>query len=351
MIINVCGFGWSGSGAYLDLLREYEEVTFPTNNDWEFNFLWVPDGLFDLEYKLCNKHSRIFDSALAIDRFLGIAKEFEGGIFRYNKVLGVSFFDMCKEYVDRLVQFKLETNSIIHKLHPTTRDRLVKYFNKFLTVLLQNIIMKQIVSKDTFFKLRFNNYKSMCVSYNPDNFDDITKEFVESILSRIRLDKNKILVLNQALPPDQPELFEHFFKEDIKTIIIKRDPRDCFILMNRLKGTSKAVPTNVEDYITFYKKTILQTRKCDKENIITLQFEDLIYNYEDTIKRVESFFNIHEHNLKYRFFKPQQSVNNTNLVEIYPEFKNDVDRIANEISSELYSFDKYNMKRNSNLFF
>lgn len=50
MILNVCGFGWSGSGAYIDLLREYEETEFPTDKDWEVTFLWVSDGIIDLEY-------------------------------------------------------------------------------------------------------------------------------------------------------------------------------------------------------------------------------------------------------------------------------------------------------------
>ena len=78
MIVNVSGFCWSGAGAVHDLLREYSDVEFLAVDwekvDLEFTLLWEPDGIRDLEYKLCQKHNSFGDSNTAIKRFLRLVK-------------------------------------------------------------------------------------------------------------------------------------------------------------------------------------------------------------------------------------------------------------------------------------
>jgi hypothetical protein len=347
MIVNVCGFGWSGSGAYIDLLREYEEVTFPTKSEWEFNFLWVPDGLYDLELKLCHKHCRIFDSALAINRFLAIAKEYGENYSRYDKVLKTSFYQLCEDYIKQLVDFRLEGYTLIHKLHPSNKDRVIRQYNRFISVLNS----RHLISKELLYTLHIDNYKQMMVSYNPERFLDITQNFVSSIINRVRKDKNKILVLNQSLPPDMPQLFDHYFSECHKTIVVRRDPRDQYILIKKLKGISRPVPTEIDDFILFYKKTIGETILPDSDTLLSIQYEDLIYNYISTIKKIENFLGLKSHNRKMLFFKPEDSINNTQLVKIYPEFQEDVQRIEVELKPYLFNFEDYKYERNSNIIF
>ena len=48
----------SGSSAVTDLLREYEGIN-TKNSDFEYVFLYAPDGLFDLEYKLLYNNNAI----------------------------------------------------------------------------------------------------------------------------------------------------------------------------------------------------------------------------------------------------------------------------------------------------
>ena len=351
MIVNLCGFGWSGSGAFLDLLREYEETTFPTNKNWEFNLLWVPDGIYDLEQKLCSKHCRIFDSALAIDRFLAIAREYGGNNFHYDRILKKSFYEMCRQYIDELVQFQLEGNTVIHKLHPSIKDRIIYYYNRKLAFIMRNRISQHFFSDNLYDALHINNFKKMLISYNPDNFLDITQKFVSSILKTIRDDENKILVLDQSVPPDMPHLFDHYFKEEHKTIIVRRDPRDQFIIINRLIGNSRPVPTKIDDFISFYKRTVVDTRLPDSSTILSIQFEDLIYEYDKTVNRIESFLGLKKHCHQMKFFKPQVSINNTQLVNLFPEFSDNVRKIEDELKASLYTFEKYNFERNANRIF
>lgn len=344
MILNLCGFGWSGSGAYHDLLKEYDGVCSPTNDDWEFSFIWLPDGLYDLEYKLCKKHCRIFDSELAIKRFLEISKIFgdKHNVFKYDRYLQRPFYDQCKEYVDKLIQFKLKAYGFNQRLHPTVKDRIILLYNKVVRNILPYFLAKTVV---------IENYKQLMVSYNPSNFLSITQDFVESILSQIRSNNDKILLLNQSLPPDQPNLFDHFFKESHKTIIIRRDPRDTFITIKKLTGKPLPVPQDVNDFIVFYRKTIAETIIPDSDLILSLNFEDIIYNYEETVAIVENFANPGKHISPFSFFDPKKSINNTQLKYLYPEFKTEIEAIERELSDFLYPFEKYDFKRTSNKIF
>lgn len=353
MIINVCGFGWSGSGAVLDLLREYEGVGFPTKNDWEFNFIWAPDGLYDLEMKLNKKHCRIFDSDLAIKRFLSIAKEYgdKRGIFQYDKVFKESFYKQCEDYINTLIQFRLKALTFSHSLHPSLGDRIINQYNRWLEILLFNSISRKIKANNLYSKLYCKNYKEMQVSYNPDNFKEETQKFIESLLKQIRRESDKILVLNQSVPPDDPYLFDHYFREDHKTIIVRRDPRDTFLIINKLKGISRPVPTNINDFITFYKKTIFETILPDTDSVMSLQFEDLVYDYENTVKKIEQFVGVNSHKEKFNFFDPRKSMNNTQLIRLYPEFISEIKIIERELHDSLYPFNLHGFVRTTNEIF
>ena len=69
MIIGVCGLGYTGSGAVQDLLKEYEEIEDLTG-DYEFGFVYKPDGILDLRHHLVEAPCRDLSSNVAIKRFL-----------------------------------------------------------------------------------------------------------------------------------------------------------------------------------------------------------------------------------------------------------------------------------------
>lgn len=66
MVVGLCGFGYSGSGAVFDLLLEYTGLR--VSKDCEMSFLYRPDGLTDLHYHLTHP-ARFFSSDYAIKRF------------------------------------------------------------------------------------------------------------------------------------------------------------------------------------------------------------------------------------------------------------------------------------------
>ena len=59
MIIGVCGYGYSGSGAVCDFLHEWDSCSC-CPMDMEFSLLYIPHGIQDLEYQLMEKRSDIY---------------------------------------------------------------------------------------------------------------------------------------------------------------------------------------------------------------------------------------------------------------------------------------------------
>ena len=66
--VSVSGIGYSGSGAVIDLLCEFERCKDACGDD-EFVFAYYPDGLDDLSYHLLTGISRFHSSDIAIMRF------------------------------------------------------------------------------------------------------------------------------------------------------------------------------------------------------------------------------------------------------------------------------------------
>ena len=69
--IGVCGNYAAGSGAFLDLLYEFDDTQLLIKK--EFMFTYLPDGIEDLDYHINNYH-KYFSSVVAINRFRKLLK-------------------------------------------------------------------------------------------------------------------------------------------------------------------------------------------------------------------------------------------------------------------------------------
>lgn len=70
-----------------------------------------------------------------------------------------------------------------------------------------------------------------------------------------------------------------------------------------------------------------------------MQFEDLLFDYENTIGKVADFLGL-KHIKKGAFFKPECSINNTQQYLNYPQLQNDIKYIEEHLSDMLYPFDE-----------
>ena len=346
MIIDVTGFGWSGSGAVLDLLREYNDVYDPTpyknGKPWEFTFLQCVDGIADLEWHLMTIHRRIFDSDIALNRFLALARKLcKHPLYRYESIFGGQFYRICEEYVEELTGMSFMSRTFYDRMQNPGKEIVRSVWNKSIDATVGKLQGKKRASQ-----LYYRDFRSIRVSYEPNLFLEATQRFVTRLLNVLRKGEDRPLLMDHLLPPDVPNLFFKYFSEPIKCIVVRRDPRDLYVLAKEIYYGMIPIPTeNVEDFIWFYRHTIERTKIDDTSNLLNLWFEDLIFNYEETKTIIEEFTDVHQHSIPKQLFKPELSRGNTCIFENYPSLRRDIDQIEKELPESLYPF-RENRERN-----
>lgn len=347
MIVSTCGFGSTGSSAVSDYLMECDNTQ--VMDKVEFTLTSCVDGLCDLEYHLMKQHARQHEGITAIQRFQARIKSFEK---RWKKRTGITYKSIeqfTEEFLDRITQVKYIGMS----------PRIYKGGNKFVNekfgdaILLRRIIKplekKKVIKKD-YYGYPFGEVR---LSIHPADFYVAAQEYVKNILSGMGADFNKMIVLDQAFSGVDPAASFPFY-EDPYAIVVDRDPRDMYIFAKKvLLTTGRFMPTDtVENFITYYK--LLrdnQPYKQPNERCLLVRFEEMVYDYENTVNRIDKFLNVTNTRRK-TVFVPEMSAANTNLVKKFPEFAEDVEKIEKELKEYLFDFDKYpSVKDSGTMFF
>ena len=114
-----------------------------------------------------------------------------------------------------------------------------------------------------------------------------------------------------------------------KVIIVDRDPRDLYVT-SKMFLTSGTIPIDTpEHFVEWFKWTREQSKiQQDSDSILRVQFEDMIYEYERTRTKIVEFCGLG--NLlcqkKKTIFKPDVSINNTQVWNRYPNIIADVEK-------------------------
>lgn len=346
MIVNVSGFGWSGAGAVHDLLREYSDVEFLAVDwekvDLEFTLLWEPDGIRDLEYKLCQKHNSFGDSNTAIKRFLRLVKaQNKTSFLHYDTQFNGEYEAICRRYIEDLVQFRFEGRTFEEVMYPGMKERILGCYNQVITRLLGNHIVRNVFHWDLSHHLTHPHLNTIYVSYNPEFFLERTQDLMEELLSYSRRERSFPLITDELFPPDSPQDYFKYIKEPAKCIVVRRDPRDLYLLAKQTYHSEIPIPSEtVDDFIMFYKHMIENTKVGGHESILNIDYEDLIYQYDTTRQRIEEFVGISSHARKHEFFNPKQSINNTQLFHLYDGYDQDIRKIVTALPESLYPFEK-----------
>lgn len=321
-MIGVCGYGCTGSGAVLDLLKEYEDVVVVDGK--EFDLTYFPGGLEDLEFHLMKQKAKFYSSDIGIKMFLKYMKAIcHSKKSYYNKLTNNNFQSIVNNYISSITQIQW--------------DGRWNYDDYIFDSYIQKILF--FITK----RIRFLEKKSrrnMRLSINPDSFYEKTNEFLKKIYNFE--DLNYTFVLDQAFPANNPINSMKLFGNDSKAIILLRDPRDVYL--NNIKNKERWIPLNdLNDYIRFFKA--LYSSRFENQNILYIYFEDLIYNYEKTVKKISDFCNISEtkHTRKLQKFNPNVSIKNTRLFINNPKYKKEIEIIEKEMKEYLYDYSKVNI--------
>jgi len=319
MIVSVSGYNYSGSSAVVDLLMEYGETMCIAP---EIGFSYLPDGIVDLAHHI-NSSGTYFNGDVAIDRYYNLCKKSDVPR-QYKK----EFLKLTKEYIDLLVTTSWNGNSYFDG----TRKRNVSYLVWKIQRLTGAFLFHFFRRVLPFGKRR------MVLVYNCDKFAEYTNWYYEKFEGIFSSDK-KVVIFNQFFSAFQPERSMEYAKNG-KTIIVDRDPRDIYILGKVRKECSCYPVDDVHKFVLWYKKCHSDSTLASDDRILRIQFEDLIFKYDETSKKIEKFLGISNHISPKKKFNPEISKNNTQLVKRFPELKQDIEYIEKTLASSLYSFNE-----------
>lgn len=317
-IVTTASYYGTGSSAITDLLSEYRNVEAFTS-DFECRFAYDMFGLSDLEYYLVDNHHR-HNSSVAINMFLrlmgiyGLNKKIR--LEDYTRYFGANFKTAVEEYVHQLSPYSFKGGSHvdiymkndIDIMYLKLRDRLYHMFHKFnLTIDDSTWASKGITPYEK------ELHKCDChISYPREFFLTATQNFTETLLEGACKNKADYLMVDQLVPPSNTMRYLRYFK-NLFVVCVDRDPRDIYYNEKKF-WRGGIVPGDVAVFVEWYKMT--RAHKAfeidDPQKIIRINFEDLVFQYEDTVRRIEQLLKMEDsmHIRPKSSFNPEISKNN-----------------------------------------
>lgn len=334
-VLTTTGFYGTGSSAVTDLIREYQNVC--CQDDYEVRFLYDPDCISDLEYNLIENPNR-HNTGHAIKRFIKQMNMLDHVwcFPRYSKYFNGIFNEAMNDfYCDiKLCSYQSAWHYDVYE-----RGKFFYVISRIysnINIQLHKLIGIPLDGRGLVPKSEMS-YIATC---DEKTFLEAVKSLTGKIIHSKNEKNKEFVLLDQLVPPSNISRYSRYV-DNLKVIVVDRDPRDIYILEKELwRGT--IVPTkNVEIFCKWYKWTRqLYYKDSRPSNCINLQFEDLIYNYEETVDKIENFFGLksEDHINKLKFLNPEISKKNTKMWEVYGGYENDLKYIESELSEYCYNF-------------
>lgn len=330
MILGICGLGFSGSGAVLDLLKEYPEIG--GFSEREMSICYYPDGILDLDYHLNESYTRYMSSDAALYSFWRMMESRFAHSSRHQTEYDKRIIALTKQYIEDLTQ-------VTWKGSWGYRDYIdagIKQKINNAVLLRASLLIYKLFHKNV--NLAKNGI--MRLSIKPEHFDELTRNYLVEVLSCIGYTpKAEKFVVDQLFPGDNPEKCFKYFN-DPYAIVVYRDPRDTYLLAKKMvKVHASWIPTdNVSDFIRYYKEIYGHARIGRTGRVLKVQYEDLIYKYEKTVAEIEQFCGLQNHTAVKKHFNPEYSIRYTQLIVDYPQYKSEIQQIERELKDYLYDF-------------
>lgn len=328
-LVSCASYYGSGSSAVTDLIGEYKGVKSFT--DYEFRFIHDIDGLMDLEYHLVMNPNR-HNSGHALKRFWRLAQFNAGNRIdkRYTAFLGESYLKLTKEYVEALIDLEFPGFWFMDLYERGS----LYYYYKSIEGKLASI-------------LHLKNYNKMpgemtyCCHPSEEKFLDLTRKYIAGIIRAANTEDADFLMMDQLIPSSNVNRCLRYFDDNIRTIIVDRDPRDIFVI-NKLVWKTTIVPSNPVDFCKWFGFThgCGKDQPLDEKKVMKIQFEDIIYRYKETVAEIEHFvgLNQEDHERPFEGMNPKRSVRNTWLFKEY-DAKDEIHYIEDHLREYLYDFD------------
>ena len=338
--VDVSGFGHSGKSVVSDILREFEGFQVPSHN-FEFNLIRIQGGLIDLKHALVDNWSPIRSDA-AIRRFIKLVHRigppasfsnpkslFYSNGMNYDNVFKGRFSEISEAFVRSLIY----TEFLADWPYPLIDDLPSKQFlARFRNVVSAKKKLINVMITD------------------PKEFEMKATRYLQDLFGLILEDDKDVMVLHNAVEPFNPR-DGLFLLGDAKLIVVQRDPRDIFASTIVSEGAfipdyetkrnwelKRNMLGNTVDLFIERQKLYYDHVQADKDNdhVLRLRYEDIILDYNNTLKRLYDFLNVgsQSHELKGEFFNPLLSKKNIGLWKSANPA--DIKKIKNALSDYCY---------------
>ncbi|MEG0239414.1 MAG: hypothetical protein RR643_04620 [Anaerorhabdus sp.] len=353
MKICITGSTGTGSSALIDLLNEYSSCTDCGLKRYEQPLLYIRDGLFDLENDLLLNNSAQ-NSHFAVKKFkkkMKFLNDHYGSWFAGYKFL----------YDDR---FMIIVNNFIERfdyinLNGATIDGFTKYQFSFLTAIKQiyaSLKFGEKYSSPLGYQLKSTGEDIFVTYPTKEEFFENSRRFIDDYFQLISNGTEKNVILDHFLFEQNAQngKLDNYFRDDFRMIVVKRDPRDVYNLNKniwpKLINCNSGYPEDIGMFCKYFETVNCNDIKNDK--LLYVNFEDLIYRYEYTVKEIEKFLNLNsaDHVNKFKYFNPEKSIKNTQTYIISEEYQNEAREIASRLNSYLYDFPYINDTRFEDMF-
>ncbi len=328
MIISTCGYGNTGASAALDFLRGYKEIQII--DSIEFQLLHAPDAILDLKYHLTQSKERIA-SGVALARFERITRQTVGK--DVARLIGPSFYDITDKYIEKLTVARWNGESVYDPVELTNEPK--------------SKLLKKIQNKITFTALEKNHpeihypkiYPREFSLMSEKKFDEITKEYLRGIISLLDIDMNKDIVFDMLFSATNPKMGTEFF-DDVKMIIVDRDPRDLYVCSAKWPYSNFFMPLEYKSFCEYYLAMKENTEPY--EGALVIEYEDLIYHYYETTEAIIDYLGFdHRPEDEFKYFNPDVSVKYTKAYLKYSELIPDMSYFTEKLGKYYYDYTEY----------
>lgn len=324
--IACVGYHATGAGVIDDLFREFDNVA-QGQYEVESRLLQDPDGISDLEYNLVDNPHRL-NSGFAIKRFLKYVKITNR---TYTKIFGEKWRKLSEEYAHSLATFEFQGywHGDVWLLNPFWR-----YLHKFRRGIAK--ISPKAIRKPSYYNY-FPWLKSYHVSLTREEFYTKTQEYIDKLCSAMNAENKEYVVLDQLVAPGNPARYANY-ANDLKIIIVDRDPRDVYL--HQLNHKDHVLPTDVHQFCQEYRDDRKKISNLPENQCMEITFEQLIYHYDEYVQKVIDFIGIDKsHWIKPKsHFNPEKSIKNTRLWEKTEQHQKEIQIIEEELKDMLHEF-------------
>ncbi len=333
-IITCTGFGGTGSSVISDLMAEFKSVK--GCGDFEWSMSSDIDGVSDLQHYIVDDFNAIKVTE-GIYRF----KRYTGIISRgYKRILGIDIQPIFDEYVNELIDFRWMGSNNMQVWRYGWVKR--KWYG---LVCKAKMFLSRILTSNEGYERGYQKPKMLLeLSQGDSKFFDATRRMYGRLLDSLdETNQYNYLCFDRLVPPYTFKRYSKYF-QNIKIVCVDRDPRDLFLL-NALYWHEGWIPSDdIDTYIQWFRtirnKFKRDLAEADPGTVMSVQFEDAIYNYDETIKKVIDFIGLDpaDHVFKKKHFNPDYSIRNTKLWEKTEQYKEEILKIETELQEYCYKY-------------